>query len=96
MSSGRRPNEEEEAKFVEWDDFVPVRSFRRRFKTSHFFGWERQKQVSILKLDFFEKAATLVNCHPNAEILCADDLPKSFKLVLLSPEFSPLSHSNCM
>jgi hypothetical protein len=66
---------------VEWDDFIQVRSFRPRLETSRLFGWERQKQVSILKLDFFEKAATSVNCHPNAEILWADDLSKSFKLV---------------
>jgi hypothetical protein len=78
ISSGHSPNEEE-TRFVEWDDFV--RSFHPRFETSRLFGWERQKQVSILKLDFFEKAATSVNYHPNAEILCADDLPTSFKLV---------------
>jgi hypothetical protein len=87
ISSGHRPNEEEEAKSVEWDDSVQVRSFRPRFDTSRLFGWERQKHVSILKLDFFEKNATSVNCHPNAEILCADDLPKSFKLVFYFPSF---------
>jgi hypothetical protein len=90
ISSGHRPNEKEEAKFVEWDDFVQVRNFRPRFETSRFFGWERQKQVSILKLDFFEKAATSVNYYPNAEILYADDLFQSFELVLLFPEFFPL------
>jgi hypothetical protein len=36
ISSGPRPNEEEEAKSVEWDDFV--RSFRPRFETSGLFG----------------------------------------------------------
>jgi hypothetical protein len=41
ISSGHRPNEEEEAKFVEWDNFVQVRSFRPRFETSHLFGLER-------------------------------------------------------
>jgi hypothetical protein len=45
---------------------------------------------------FFEKAATSVNCYSNAEILCANNLPKSFKLIFLFPEFSPLIHSNCM
>jgi hypothetical protein len=81
ISSGHRANKEEEAKFMEWDNFVQVRSFRPRSETSRLFGWEKQKQVSILKLDFFEKAATSVNCHPNAEILCADDLSKSFEFV---------------
>jgi hypothetical protein len=52
ISSGHRPKEEKEAKFVEWDDSVQVRSFRPRFETSRLFGWERQKQVSILKLAF--------------------------------------------
>jgi hypothetical protein len=96
ISSGHRPNEEEEAKFVEWDDFVQVLSFRPGFETSHLFRWKRQKQVSILKLDLFEKAAISVNCYPNAEIFCRDDLSKSFKLILLFPEFSPFSHSICM
>jgi hypothetical protein len=41
ISSGHRPNKEEEARFVEWDDFVQVRSFRLRFETSPLFGWER-------------------------------------------------------
>jgi hypothetical protein len=59
ISSGHRPNEEEEAKFVKWDDFVQVRSLRPRFETSHLFGWERQKQVSILKFDFFRKSRDL-------------------------------------
>jgi hypothetical protein len=96
INSGHRPNEEGKAKFVEWDDFVQVRSFRLRFETSRLFDWEKQKHVLILKLDFFEKAATSVNCHPNPELLYADDLPKSFKLVFLFPEFASLSHSNCM
>jgi hypothetical protein len=59
ISSGHRPNEEEEAKFIEWDDFVQVRSFRPRFKTSRLFGWEKQKQVSIPKLDCFRKSRYL-------------------------------------
>jgi hypothetical protein len=58
-SSGHKPNEEEEAKVVEWDDFVQVRSFRPRFETSRLFDWETQKQVSILKLDFFRKSGYL-------------------------------------
>jgi hypothetical protein len=56
ISSGHRPNEEGEAKFVESNDFVQVRSVHPRFESSRLFGWERHKQVSILKLDFFEKA----------------------------------------
>jgi hypothetical protein len=59
ISSGHRPNEDEEAKFIEWDDLVQVRSFRPRFETSPLFGWERQKQISILELDFFRKSRCL-------------------------------------
>jgi hypothetical protein len=47
ISSGHRPNEEEEARFVEWDDFVQVRSFRLRFEVSRLFGWERQNKFQF-------------------------------------------------
>jgi hypothetical protein len=54
ISSAHSPNEEEEAKFVELDDIVQVRSFHPRFETSRLLGWERQKRFNS-ETRFFSK-----------------------------------------